>query len=105
MLYPTGQTVADFLGQGDDTALVALAGQHVRIVAALALSYTRGRGFTAGEPYEDVAAVIVTATARLVDNPEQYFEKTVGPTSSRGNFAGWSLAEKFVLNRYRKRAA
>jgi hypothetical protein len=104
VLYPTGQTVADFLGQGDDTALVALAGQHVGIVAAMAQSYTRGGGFTAGEPYDDVAAVIITATARLVDNPEQKIDKTVGPTSSRGGFYGWSLAETFVLNRYRRRA-
>lgn len=102
----TGQDVADFLASGDRPEMVALAGQHVQIVTAMARSYTRGAGFTVlGEPFEDVAAVITTATARLVDNPEQKIEKSVGPVSSRGGFHGWSLAETFVLNRYRKRAA
>ncbi|HWL96049.1 MAG TPA: hypothetical protein VNP20_01835 [Nocardioidaceae bacterium] len=99
----TGQDVADFLGQGDDTTLVALAGEHVGIVAAMARAYTRDNGFTADEPAEDVAAVIVTATARLVANPEQ-LARDVGSVSLRGGFTGWSLAETFVLNRYRKRS-
>lgn len=108
----TGQDVADFLGQGDDDSLVALAGEHVGIVTAMAYAYTRGRGFTVvtgqpmvnAEPAEDVAAVIVTATARLLANPEQ-LARDVGSVSLRGGFTGWSLAETFVLNRYRRRAA
>ena len=105
MLYADGTDVAAFLGQSDDPALVALAEQHAEIVTALARSYTRGRGFdTDGKPYDDVAAVIVTATARLLANPEQLgYDR--GSTSMRGGFAGWSLAETFVLNRYRKRSA
>ncbi len=102
MVY--GYDVAAFLGQGDDTALEALADQHVPIVTALARSYTRGNGFTAGSPAEDVAAVIVTATARLMANPEQLGYQR-GSVSLAGGFTGWSLAETFVLNRYRKRAA
>ncbi len=102
MVY--GYDVAAFLGQDGDTALVALADQHVSIVTALARSYTRGKGFTAGEPAEDVAAVIVTATARLMANPEQLGYQR-GSVSLAGGFTGWSLAETFVLNRYRKRAA
>lgn len=103
---PTGQTVADFLGQGDDEQLVALAGQHVLIVAAMARAYTRGGGFNGVECTEDVAAVIVTGTARLVTNPEQnrreqLHDYAVTPTP----FAGWSLAETAVLNRYRRRSA
>ncbi|MGV9482496.1 hypothetical protein [Gordonia aichiensis] len=62
----TGQTVAAFLGQGDDTTLVALAGQHVTIVTAMARAYTRDNGFTGNEPADDIAAVITTATARLL---------------------------------------
>jgi hypothetical protein len=100
----TGQQVADFLGQGTDTTLVALAGQHVTIITALARSYTRDQGFTGVEPAEDIAAVIVTATARLVANPEQ-LATDVGSVSIRGGFSGWTLAELFVLNRYRKRAS
>ena len=99
----TGQQVADFLGQGDDTTLVALAGQHAAVVTAMARSYTRDRGFTGNEPADDIAAVITTATARLVANPEQ-IATDVGTVSIRGGFTGWTLAETFVLNRYRKRA-
>jgi len=37
----------------------------VPIVTVLAKSYTRGQGFTNSEPNEDIAAVIVTASARF----------------------------------------
>lgn len=104
MASPTGQTVADFLGGGDDTELVALASQHVLIVTAMARTYVRGNGFTHDDPSEDIAAVITTATARMVANPEQ-IDTQVGGTSIRGGFKGWSLAELFVLNSYRGRAA
>ena len=112
----TGQQVADFLGQGSDTTLIAQAGDHAAIVTALARSYTRGRGFTLAydytsdgefadvvEPAEDIAAVIVTATARLVANPEQ-IQTAVGSVQVRGGWQGWNLAEQIVLNRYRVRA-
>ena len=98
----TGQDVADFLGQGDDTELVALAGQSVTIITAMARAYTRGNGFSGvGAPEDDLAAVITTATARLVANPEQ-LRVTVGGVQMDG-FQGWTLAELFVLNRYRRR--
>lgn len=100
----TGQQVADFLGQGGDTTLVALAGQHATIITALARSYTRDQGFAGAEPADDIAAVITTATARLVANPEQ-IPTDIGSVSIRGGFTGWTLAELFVLNRYRKRAS
>lgn len=108
MATVTGQDLADFLGQGDDAALVALAGEHVALVTAMARAYTRGGGFAAngGEPNDEVAAVITTASARLVTNPEQLrreqiHDYAVSPTP----FVGWSLVECAVLNRYRKRAA
>lgn len=103
MAAVTGQQVADFLGGGDDTGLVALAGNHAAIVTALARGYTRGEGFTDGDPNDEIAAVIVTATARLVANPQQ-LTTDIGGTSVRGGFIGFNLAELFVLNRYRKRA-
>ncbi|MFS0898927.1 hypothetical protein [Mycolicibacterium litorale] len=99
----TGQQVAEFLGQGDNTEAVALAGDHAAIITALARSYTRGRGFVGAEPAEDIAAVIVTATARLVANPEQ-ITTDYGSVSLRGGWQGWNLAEQIVLNRYRVRA-
>ena len=44
--------------------------RHLETVAAFVRAYTRGRGFAAdGTPEPEVAAVIVTATARLLANP------------------------------------
>lgn len=104
----TGQTVADFLGYGDDAELVALAGRHLPVVTAMARAYTRDNGFYVdGTPLEDVAAVILTATARLVVNPEQNKREQLatGESVTHAGFVGWSLAETIVLNRYRKRAS
>ncbi|WP_137120913.1 hypothetical protein [Segeticoccus rhizosphaerae] len=102
---PSGQDVAAFLGQPEDTTVVALAGEHVPIVTALARSYTRGNGFNGTTATEDLCAVITTATARLVPNPSGTVAEAIGTYSVRpGVFNGWTLAETFVLNRYRKRA-
>ncbi len=98
-----GQDVADFLGQGSDTALVALAEEVVPVITAMVAAYTRGRGFDLGVPSDDLAAVITTASARMVANPEQ-LPTRVGSVEIRAGFQGFSLAETFVLNRYRKRA-
>lgn len=100
----TGQDVADFLGQGNDDTVVALAGQHLAIITAMAHAYTRGNGFEDGYPNDDVAAVLVTATARLMGNPDQTNYR-VGNISYQSHFQGWTLAETFVLNRYRRTAA
>lgn len=99
----TGQDVADFLGQGTDTTLVALAGEVVPVISAMVTAYTRQRGFLDGEPNGELAAVITTASARMVANPEQ-LPTRVGSVEIRAGFQGFSLAELFVLNRYRKRA-
>ena len=98
-----GGDVAAFLGRGSDTALVALAGEVAPVIAAMVAAYTRGRGFDDDEPNDELAAVITTASARLVANPEQ-LPTTIGSVEIRGAFNGFSLAETFVLNRYRKRA-
>ena len=79
------------------------ADDYRAIITAMAKSYTRDRGFYGGVPFDDVAAVIATATARLAANPGQ-IAQTTGPFTVTGGFSGWSLAETFVLNRYRKRA-
>jgi len=96
---PTGADVASFLGS-TDPALIALAGQHVQIITAMARTYTRGNGFNGSTPRDDLAAVITVATARLVANPEQ-LQHQIGSVAMRGGFQGWSLAELFVLNSYR----
>lgn len=106
----TGADVAAFLGAGDDEALKTQAGLAVDIIYALSWGYTRGNGFIktdpedpAGDPCPELAAVIVAAAARLVANPEQIVSG-VGSVQMGGGFAGWTLAEQFVLNRYRVRA-
>ncbi len=79
----------------------------VPIVTALAKGYTRGRGFTGATPTQDIAAVIVTAAARLAANTGQLpVDETAGPFSRslRAAFQGWTLAEQIILNRYRVRA-
>lgn len=99
----TGQSVADFMGQGDNTELVAMADEHVSVVRAMARAYTRGGGFTSTGGNAELEAVITTASARLVANPEQ-LDTTVGGVRTGAGFSGWTLAETFVLNRYRRRA-
>lgn len=101
---PTGEDVASFLGQADVNAAVSLAEESVTIITAMARAYTRGNGFEDDLVAEDIGAVITTATARLVANPEQ-LHYAVGSARISGAFNGWTLAETFVLNRYRKRAA
>ena len=104
-MMPLPEDVASFLGRGGDETVLSLAGENLAIVTAMARSYTRDRGFDElGEPFDDVAAVLVTATARLMGNPDQ-LAKTTGPFSVNGGFTGWNLAETFVLNRYRVRAS
>lgn len=99
----SGQDVADFLGQGTDTALVALAEEVVPVITSMVRSYTRGRGFAGSEPNDELDAVITTASARMVANPEQ-IQTRVGSVEVRGGFQGFTLAETFVLNRYRRTA-
>lgn len=99
---PTAQDVADFLGQGDDATVLALAGEHLPIITAMASAYTRGIGFNEGEPNEEISAVVTTATARLMANPDQV-QYRAGEVSYQSSFNGWTLAEAFVLNRYRRR--
>lgn len=103
MAAVTAQDVADFLGQGSDPSVVALAGEHLPIITAMARAYTRGVGFTDGAPNEEIAAVITTATARLMAHPTQ-LEQRIGETYTRQGFHGWTLGETFVLNRYRRTA-
>ncbi len=99
----SGADVAAFLGQGTDPTLVALAGEVVPVITAMVRAYTRGRGFDGAIPNDDLAAVITTASARMVANPEQ-LPTRVGSVEIRAGFQGFSLAETFVLNRYRRTA-
>lgn len=101
---PTVAEVAAYLGEAGDATVETLAATHLTHVVALARSRTRGRGFDGnGRCADDLAAVIVAATARQLGNPEQdrrmqFGDFSVLPTT------GWSLVEQAVLNRWRKTA-
>lgn len=99
---------------GDSPGGPQCAGQVPAAVAqitVMAKAYTRGAGFTAGpganEPNDELSAVITTASARLAANGAgTQFRKKVDEVEYewRSSFTGWTLAELFVLNRYRVRA-
>lgn len=84
------------------------AGAAVAIITTIARAYTRGRGFDdLGEPNDEIAAAITTAAARLAGNARQInYSQTISELSTdlRSAFTGWTLAEKYVLDRYRVRA-
>ena len=106
-MMPEAADVAAFLGRGDDSTVVALAGEHLPVVTEMVRAYVRGRGFdqTTGDPGDDLAAVIVSSCARLVSNPEHATYQQLGTFSIRqGIFNGWTLPELAILHRYRKRA-
>lgn len=101
MATPTGDDLLAFLADATKVD------QIVSTVTQLARGYTRGQGFNAAcVPVDDVRAVILTASARLYGNPEGVAARTMGPFQVQfapDNFS-WTVAELFVLNRYRERA-
>lgn len=102
----TAMSVVEFAGRPDDLATLDRVEAQLRVVTAMVRNYVRDNGFTDnGEPDDDLAAVIVSATARLLANPEHTIEQSTGPFSIRhGVFSGWTLPELAILHRYRRRA-
>lgn len=97
--------VAAFLGKPGDAATVATATQAIPVITTMVKAYVRGGA--GWESNDELDAVIVTSTARLITNPGQIpIDQSTGDfgQSLRGAFTGWTLAELAVLNRYRKRA-
>jgi len=108
---PTPNDVAAFLLWDVDEVEEHIK-PHLFSVTSMARAYVRGNGFapTEGVPgilcREDIAGVIVMATARSLCNPEQLTRIEVGSYSEvPTKFEGWTLAEQFVLNQYRRRTA
>lgn len=100
-----GERVQGFLtGRYDDYGLAVLCSEAAKLVTTMARRYTRTNGFLAGVPEEEIENVIVSATARLVANPEQT-ESQVGTVALRSHFTGWSPIEELILGSYRGRAA
>lgn len=106
---PSWQEVTTFLGREGDAGFQALAEKHVELVVAFVRAYTRGRGFViangAEMMAEDLRAVVITGTARLVTNPAQLERETSAEYTAVGSFAGWTLPELAVLHQYRRRTA
>lgn len=101
----TVEKVATFLGQStSNSRFMTQAAEHVEVIAEMAHEYTRGRGFTAGVPSDAMKRVIISASARLLANPEQLQFQT-GIVTIRGAFDGWTPLEKVLLDTYRRRSA
>ncbi|TYL55745.1 hypothetical protein FXB39_00610 [Nocardioides sp. BGMRC 2183] len=110
MPAPTAADVSAFLGKPGDAETEALATQHLPILTQQVKAYVRGNGFNDLEhPTEDLAAVIVSACARSIGNPEAKQSTQVAlddfnGATRYGVFNGWTLPELAILHRYRKRA-
>ncbi len=107
MTAPTGQDVARFLGRPTDYKTLSLADDHLQVVTSFVWAYVRGNGFTEDRvPNEDISSVIITATARLVSNPEQAQRIQVADHSETpAVLNGFTLPELAVLHMYRRRTA
>lgn len=104
MAAPTVSDIAGLLGRDVDSAQGVAV---LSIVTAMVSEYTRGQGFTNGVPTDGLRAVILSASLRLLANPRGLLiDETEGPSavSYRSAFAGWTVAELYVLNNYRVRA-
>ena len=103
-------TVATLLGiERADTELYAVVTSAVEIVAMMAYGYTRGNGFqtVAGKPTTrrpELVAVITSASSRLAANPSG-LRYRAGTETVSDVFSGWTLAERYVLDGYRKKWA
>lgn len=80
----------------------------IGVVSAMVSAYCRGRErHPSGAPRAGIPEVVLTASARLVANPSQVMYRDQAGQVSRSRqsgFTGFSLAEQYVLNRYRKRS-
>lgn len=94
--------VAAIVGRAADAPTIALAQQQIPLVIEYVRGYTRGKGFENGKIAAPLVAVIQSACARLVTNPEQLSYYSMADYSERpAVLAGWTLAELGVLKRYR----
>jgi hypothetical protein len=116
-----------FLGIGDDDQAADQSKSAVYLVTQLAKSYTRGNGFGDEWVAEDIQAVIITASARLMTNPQQSTSESESTPLLRlsvggghvmpgeegvvaaqsfafsGGFSGWTDVKLAVLHAYRVR--
>lgn len=101
---PKTADVAAFLGWPyDDEETIA---PHLAAVTAYVRSHVGGRTFVGFSCAEDIATVILAATARSVANPTHSARIEVGSYSEvLSQLVGFTLLEQVTLNRYRRRTA
>ena len=98
--------VAAYAGRADHAETIETAQAQLPVIVEYIKGHTRGRGFENPVPASPLLAVIVSACARLVTNPEQVQYYAVGDYSERpAMLAGWTLTELDVLRRYRRTQA
>lgn len=98
--------VAAYAGRADHAETIEIAEAQLPVIVEYIKGHTRGRGFENPVPASPLLAVIVSACARLVTNPEQVSYYAVGDYSERpAMLAGWTLTELDVLRRYRRTQA
>lgn len=102
---PTVADLAAFIGAPTD----GLA-PHVALAVSYVHAYTRGRGFDFSGPenlvQEDLRNVILATAARSATNPTHATREEIGSWNRvPGHLDGFTLAEQFVLNEYRRRTA
>lgn len=104
---PTPSDLLGFLGWAESPRATSQALAHLKSVTATARAYTRGRGFDISDPSvcaDDIAQVIISASARSLPNPGQFYRIEAGSMNATPNrFEGFTLAEQAVLNNYRVR--
>lgn len=102
----TPQKVLRFMGLEATPEALSTAREHTRVVTTFVHGYTRGRGFTGRTPGLDIEDVIISATSRYMLNPQQAKRQQIGDQSiAYASLEGFTLAEKAVLHRYRRRTA
>lgn len=107
-MQPTAGDLQAFLLDGAAQPDTEQAEQALGMAGAYVLAYTRGRGKDAGGRWrEGVGEVVMSVAARIAANPSfvQWRNQAGSFAVHRSEgFTGFSLAELFVLNRYRKTA-
>jgi hypothetical protein len=90
------------------TVDVGQASAVLSVLAAQASSWTRGVGFTNGQPNDEILyGVIYPAALRLLAHPRQLsMSESAGPETVdvRTGFNGFTINEQRVLGRYRVQA-
>lgn len=107
MSLPIPDDLGDYLGQSFTGQDYQRAMRTILVVASHVYSYTRGNGFTqpsAPWPNDELGAVILSAAARMVVNPTGVAREEMGGFVVQHSAPGFTMAELFVLNRFRERA-